>query len=176
MDHLPSVRQTTCLRNSVLLHMIRFMIFRASSSSKTWLQFLPITFLVHCGRSSSSSLSSSHAFTVAPYGTFVIHWCTSKSAIFLDISTNYGHLLLGIPGPWFLLRPPRPLPSSLSHHSALLLPHAVSAHHLFDPTIPCRKGVIIICGPDMVELLCVAFFENCVREEVRLNRISRMSF
>ena len=52
---LPSVSPTSCLKKSLPLMMLSMQTCLASAPSKTWLQILPITFLVQCGRSSSSA-------------------------------------------------------------------------------------------------------------------------
>ena len=118
---LPSVSPTSCLKKS-LLHMILSMqTCLASASSKTWLQILPITFLVQCGRSSSSSLSSLHAFAKplnASCGTFVLHVGTSTA----PASVSRNNLLVSLQCPELLLRPPRLLPFSSSHPSILWWP------------------------------------------------------
>ena len=56
----------------------------------------------------------------------------------------------------------------------------VAGRPLFQLTPPSARppffdGAFTVCVPEMVELLCVAFSENFLRKEVRLNRISRKS-
>ena len=79
---LPSVSPTSCMKKSLLHMMLSMKTCLASAPSKTWLRILPITFLVQCGRSSSSRLSSLHAFAKtlkASYGTFELHVGTSTA-------------------------------------------------------------------------------------------------
>ena len=98
--------------------------FRASSSSRNWLQILPVVFFVHCGRSSSFSLSFLHAFAKPfnkSYGTSVIHVRTST----VPSSQKRKSLLC----PEFLLGTPKLLSSSSVR----------STHHSLDPAILERR-------------------------------------
>ena len=86
----PSVSSTTCLKKSVLFHKIcSVKRLRASTSSNTWSQVSPISFLVHCGMKSSSNPTISEHFRHALQGILscigdpLVNHC--RSVVFLAV-------------------------------------------------------------------------------------------
>ena len=66
----------------------------APTSSNTWLRFLLVTFLAHCGRSSSSNLFASYTIalsSMASYGTSVIHLRTFNWSI-SSVAEQFPHI------------------------------------------------------------------------------------
>ena len=73
-----SVNPNTRLGKPVLFHMILLVsVVRASTSSSTWFQMLPINILVQCGMFSTSKSQSLHTYAVllkALHRTSVVHF------------------------------------------------------------------------------------------------------
>ena len=98
---------TTCLRESVLLHMMLFTrSLRASSSSKTSLQTLPIAFVssVAAGVLPPSCLLHTFASSFEGITTRDFHNPPMSTVPFPCTRANVGHPPRGLPCPRFFLR------------------------------------------------------------------------
>ena len=133
----PSTSPTTCQRKSALLHVIHFITSRpVSFSSRTWFQILTNAFFVHCGRCSSSSLPSLHAFASrlkASYATSEIHLCTSTVPSSLQ-PRKFWTSSSGPSNGQSSSRTPQkgPIPSSVLCFGSLNTP---PTHHMLNPSI-----------------------------------------